>query len=910
MSDLLQISPSGNILVTKERPQSDKTDNAPKHRKIEQIFERSTPEGLFYIATHSSSESDASLSFWKEFTGHFVESLCRIPDFTDADFEVKAPSIELLQEIVAKAPPMIGIEYLNTDVLVALWNALTTWTRENLERENISLSEWLKLKAPKWRQVGRVCFHLAENKKDAEYPFAFMATYAPCIASDGKLKFLPLGQALKEYADTKNKAMLTHLLLPVHEASKRLSFVGQLIESGDIYHPMAWTPSEAHRFLQSIPILEESGLLTRLPNWWQSRKRAQASISIGDNSKSFFGANALLSFRAQIAVGDKNLNQEEIDALMEGEDGLVRLNGEWVEVDKEKLQQALDHWQRVEAEAADGNISFTEGMRLLAGANINLPHNRQEPSELDEIQQWSNVKASDWLDKTLQDLHSPDRIINKAQPKQLKAKLRPYQKDGFNWLSLLTNLGLGAILADDMGLGKTIQIIALLLSEKEASGKKTKTSSPKTSSPPSLLILPASLLGNWKSEFEKFAPSLRLAFVHPSETDKKTIERYAENPAAFDKIDVVITTYGMVLRQSWLSTLNWKRVILDEAQAIKNSNTRQTKAVKAIKSESRIALTGTPVENKLSDLWSLFDFACPGLLGTSGKFSKFAQSLKNDETHKYAPLKKLIAPYILRRLKTDKKIISDLPDKTEVKAYCTLEKKQAALYQKVVKQLQTDLSETDEGIGRRGLVLSVLTRLKQICNHPSQALADNIYAPEASGKFKRLAQLCEEIAARQEKVLIFTQYREMTEPIAKYLETIFHRPGLVLHGGTPIGQRKKFVDSFQNENGPPFFVLSLKAGGTGLTLTAASHVIHFDRWWNPAVENQATDRAFRIGQKKNVIVHKFISRGTLEEKVDKLIDDKLALSQSLLQKQTEANLTELSDAELLKLISLDLNTIA
>jgi non-specific serine/threonine protein kinase len=346
--------------------------------------------------------------------------------------------------------------------------------------------------------------------------------------------------------------------------------------------------------------------------------------------------------------------------------------------------------------------------------------------------------------------------------------------------------------------------------------------------------------------------------------------------------------------------------VIDEAQAIKNSGSRQTRAVKALKGRHRLALTGTPVENHLSDLWSLYDFLTPGLLGTGKDFARFVKGAEDDAGHgRYAALRNLVRPYLLRRLKSDKRIISDLPDKTELAAWCALSKTQAALYSQSVDELATKL-KTVEGIQRRGIVLSYLMRFKQICNHPSQWLADNRYQPADSGKFARLRELVEEIAARQEKVLVFTQFREMTDPLARFLAEIFGRPGLVLHGGTAVKNRKELVDSFQDERGAPYFVLSLKAGGTGLNLTAASHVIHFDRWWNPAVENQATDRAYRIGQKQNVLVHKFICRGTVEEKIDALIAAKQSMSKEVLEGSHEAILTELSNNDLLKLVALDI----
>jgi SNF2 family DNA or RNA helicase len=369
--------------------------------------------------------------------------------------------------------------------------------------------------------------------------------------------------------------------------------------------------------------------------------------------------------------------------------------------------------------------------------------------------------------------------------------------------------------------------------------------------------------------------------------------------------DLLITSYGMASRLEWIREASWNLVILDEAQAIKNSGTRQSRTVKAIKASARIALTGTPVENRLSDLWSLFDFINPGLLGGAKAFGQLVKSMAPPEGSGYAPLRRLVQPYILRRLKTDKSIISDLPDKTEVNAFCSLSREQAALYEQSVKELAETI-RTVAGIQRRGVVLAYLMRFKQICNHPSQWLGDGAFDPQRSGKFDRLRELCEELAERQEKVLVFTQFREITDPLAEYLRTIFGRPGLVLHGGTAVSQRKHVVDSFQRDDGPPFFVLSIKAGGTGLNLTAASHVINFDRWWNPAVENQATDRAFRIGQKRNVMVHKFVCRGTVEEKINALIAEKVGLSREILDGGAETMLTEMSDKDLLRLVSLDI----
>jgi non-specific serine/threonine protein kinase len=457
-------------------------------------------------------------------------------------------------------------------------------------------------------------------------------------------------------------------------------------------------------------------------------------------------------------------------------------------------------------------------------------------------------------------------------------------------------LGLGACLADDMGLGKTIQILSLLLVLKAHKAGVAR---------PSLLVVPASLLANWSAEIARFAPTLKAVVVHPSALPAETLR--TEAAALVADADLAITSYGYLARVPWLAETSWRLAILDEAQAIKNPGSRQSRTVKQLRADARIALTGTPIENKLGDLWSIFDFINPGLLGTARQFSSYAKRLSEKEMpDTYAPLRELVRPYVLRRMKTDRSIIADLPDKTEVKAFCGLSRKQAALYEQAVQELTERLESGMEGIERKGLVLALLMRLKQICNHPSQWLGDNGWAEDDSGKLGRLRDIAEEIAARQDKVLVFTQFREATGPIAGFLSSVFDRDGLVLHGGTPVGKRRELIQRFQADEDVPFFVLSVKAGGAGLNLTAASHVIHFDRWWNPAVENQATDRAFRIGQTKNVLVHKFVCRGTVEEKIDSMIESKRQLAGDFLGGAMEANLTELGNDELLKVVRLDL----
>jgi SNF2-related domain/SNF2 Helicase protein/Helicase conserved C-terminal domain len=892
----LALTPAGHLMMT---PAHDAVGTvaaaytAPSRAgELEQAFAASQAAGVMALAGgKSATDWPLSWQFWRDFGTRYLLLLCQTQPTAERLESLPPPDAAILAHLTLSIPPMPGAEYCSPDVLAAIWSDLDSWTLASIARNAEGLAGFLHQYAPLWRQVGRVCFHLAENKDDAEFPFAFMATYIPRLGKNARAQHLPLSRALGEYAGANNRPALLRLLEPVHDAGTRCAWVRELLESGDIYHPLAWTPEEAYPFLMDVPALEESGLVVRLPDWWKKRPRPRVQVAIGSRTGVSLSAQTLLDFRVQLTLEGADLTPEEIAQLISSGQGLALLRGQWVEVDGVKLRQALEQWQRVKAEAGEDGLSFVEGMRLLAGARRDLSGN--DPM-LDE-NGWAFVEAGDRLREMLAGLREPARLAAVQAGSGLLADLRPYQQTGLNWLWFLSELGLGACLADDMGLGKTIQVISLLLAQKGCAGR----------SAPSLLVLPASLLSNWRSELSRFAPSLSIVCLHPSETERTELERIAADPEqSLASADAVLTTYGMLQRQEWLRRLEWNLIVLDEAQAIKNPATRQAKAVKTLKGRARIALTGTPVENRLSDLWSLFDFICPGLLGSAPRFKQFVTALENSEPPSYTPLRSLVQPYILRRLKSDRNVISDLPDKVEMAAWCGLSPAQARLYSQAVKELAHALNEL-EGMKRRGLILSSLMRFKQICNHPGQALGDGDYAEERSGKFIRLRELAEEIASRQEKALIFTQFREMTGPLATFLATLFGRPGLVLHGGTPVAERKKLVDQFQHEDGPPFFVLSLKAGGSGLNLTAASHVIHFDRWWNPAVENQATDRAFRIGQNKNVMVHKFVCKGTVEEKIDAMIAAKAGLATELLE-GAETLLTEMDDEALLKLVALDL----
>ncbi len=895
MHSVLSMSPAGHLQITAIKHGTAPLFQVPKH--IAEAFEINQSMGLLTLAGADKTEGwQSCLTYWREFATHYLHQLCRKnPLATKEIGPLQAPSQQDLENMLLGLPPMLGAEYCTTAAVNNIWDEFDKWLRSKVVSLEGGLREFIATYLPDWHQVGRVCFHLAENKAEPEYPFAFLATYAPRLKESSRTQYQPLSQALQEYAGTEKNEALWQLLKPISDAAKSCQWVKTLVDSGDIYHPFVMSPQEAHQVLRSVPQLEESGILVRLPDWWKKRPRPKVQVSIGNKQQKSLSVDTLLDFQVDVVIEGSRLTQEELEEIFSADTGLISLRGQWIEVDREKLAEALTHWQQVQTDVAENGLSFIEGMRLLAGVHTDLADSDEFGEENNN---WAFVDAGSWLKEKLYCLRQPEALDSVQAAKLINANLRPYQMVGVNWLHFLTELGLGACLADDMGLGKTIQVIALLAVKYRQSTKLLH---------PSILVLPASLLSNWKSELERFAPSLKALYLHASEMARDDLKKLMIKPAAYLKdYDLVLTTYGTLLRQPWLQEQLWQLAILDEAQAVKNPTAQQTKAVKALKCQARIALTGTPVENQLGDLWSLFDFLCPGLLGSASRFKNFVKLLEKRESKQFAPLRKLVQPYILRRLKTDKHVINDLPDKTEVISWCGLSKEQVRQYTTTIKQLEQSLA-AESGIKRRGLVLSYLMRLKQICNHPSLTLGIQRYQPEGSGKFLRLRELCEEIAARQEKVLIFTQFREMTDPLASFLEEIFGRSGLVLHGGTVVGKRKQLVDQFQQELGPPFFVLSLKAGGTGLNLTSASHVIHFDRWWNPAVENQATDRAYRIGQKKNVLVHKFVCRGTIEEKIAELISEKTALFNDLLNKNGEAKLTELDDNALIELVSLDLD---
>jgi SNF2 family DNA or RNA helicase len=693
---------------------------------------------------------------------------------------------------------------------------------------------------------------------------------------------------------------IAELLAGLGKAVRIAPELGELLESARAAS-IEVSSEVALQFVRTrIEALTEAGIGVRLPGWWSRRERLRLRARVKSKKSSSsgadtatqggFGFDEIVAFEWEAALGGRKITKAELKSLTDAaanQQSLVRVRGEWVELDAHDLAAIAklvgNKGQATASELLRSGLGL-DGLDLPAGA-VNL----------DGI----DVVADGWLGDLLDGaLHSSVAPIE--DPVDFHGALRPYQQRGAGWMLFLGRLGLGACLADDMGLGKTAQLIATLLVDPLPD--------------PTLVVCPVSVLGNWQRELERFAPTLRVKVHHGNDrlrfqdiNPSGDLRGDPEDTRADYRADadVVLTTYSLVPRDlELLQSVRWGRIVLDEAQQVKNPGTAQTKAIRQLQADRRVALTGTPVENRLSELWSLMHVLNPGLLGTAAEFKRrFAIPIERDHDQAATDLlRRVTSPFVLRRLKTDKSIIDDLPDKIETTEHCPLTKEQASLYRAIVDDLLLQADEAT-GIGRRGLVLAGITKLKQVCNHPAHFGRDGSTLAGRSGKLNRVEELLDEIIEAGDKVLCFTQFAEWGELLVPHLAKRYGRDPLWLHGGVRRPLRDGMVEQFQDPDGPPIFLLSLKAGGTGLNLTAASHVIHLDRWWNPAVENQATDRAFRIGQKRTVLVHKLVSTGTIEERIDDMINSKRALAESVVG-TGEQWITELDTAELRNVISL------
>ncbi|WP_414733691.1 DEAD/DEAH box helicase [Acetobacterium carbinolicum] len=840
-------------------------------------FRANKDRTLFYFGFVSDPDFlSPTMAFLYQISEKFIQKIAKQPDLElsreDVELSLTADEIEEIRKII---PFGNGMAHVDDGWIRNIWERLTDVYGEAIMSYPGTVAAFLTEHHAGINVAGRIFFHLVENSEEKRYPFAFLATYSTKPEDGKKAVHTPLKNALREYQNQPEK--LIQLLSTVSRVADVSRFISDLMESGALFSPLKLSARDATVFLTEIPLYEEAGIMCRIPNWWRKKaNQLRLNLTVGEKEPAMVGMDAILSFKPNLMFGDSAISKAEIQGLLAETQGLALIKGKWVEINHKQLQAALEALSKAESLADQQELTLAQAMRLELGSGelLGIPTTDLEV----------HVSTGDWLRRVTATMGNPQILQGQKPEPGFCGALRPYQQTGYDWLKYMVDLRLGACLADDMGLGKTIQIIALLEHLRSHQGDRV------------LLILPASLIGNWEKEIKKFAPEMPVRVLHGMAV--------AKDPKAFlaTPVFLTITTYGMAARVTALREIHWDLIILDEAQAIKNPGTKRTKTIKALKAKTRIAMTGTPIENHLLDLWSLFDFLDGGLLGSAKEFTGFTKGLKKDPTG-YTKLRNLVNPFILRRLKTDAAIISDLPDKIEIKEYPVLSKKQMVLYQNLVAELSKKLAECD-GIARKGLVLSSIIKLKQICNHPDQYLGQDLYKRDHSGKFEMLESICETIYEKRERVLVFTQFKELTAPLARFLEEIFHRPGLVLHGGTPVVKRTELVEAFNGETYIPFMVLSLKAGGVGLNLTGANNVIHFDRWWNPAVENQASDRAFRIGQTRDVMVHKFITVGTIEEKIDIMIEEKNQLAGDIIKASGEGWITELNNEQLLRLLSL------
>ncbi|NCJ05826.1 DEAD/DEAH box helicase family protein [Synechococcales cyanobacterium C] len=807
----------------------------------------------------------------------------------------------LLTEIVTHTPTTQAFEKTIADSLVmdCLYPTDQVWTTAERLEQYQQWQGWCdRIHRTHTEQHFNLCFQL-QDPTQPEDPW--MLQFQIEAKEDPSLRL-----ALQDYWQMNRKQrqqvqaqmgqdLEQQLLLNLGYAARIYSDLWRGLET-DQPREIALDLEAAFGFLKEAAwVLENAGYKVRVPAWWtpQGRQRAKVRLNAKGKSasgsqnqaKSYFSLDRLVEYQYELAIGDEPISEQEWHQLVNAKTPLVRFRGQWMELDQDKMAQMLAFWQTHQQENPE--LSLLDFLKLTASTGS------------DDLT--VEVDRDDSLAEMLTHLGDKTQLQPVENPAQLQGQLREYQKRGVAWLQFLEQLGLNGCLADDMGLGKTIQVIARLLQEREQSEKV----------PPTLLVAPTSVVGNWQREIQKFAPPLKAAIHHGNQRAQEA----KDFKALCRDHDVLITSFALARKDAkLLSDIQWHRIVLDEAQNIKNPKASVTKSILKLSAPHRLALTGTPVENRLLDLWSIFHFLNPGYLGTQTQFRRSFELpiQKENDPRQSVTLKKLVEPFILRRVKTDQAIIKDLPAKVEQKLYCNLTQEQASLYEAVVKDVTGQLDDMGEieGIQRQGLILSTLLKLKQICNHPRQFLQDGSeFAEVRSHKLSRLNEMVQEAIDDGDSLLIFTQFTELGEALEKHLRQTYHYNTYYLHGGTSRTKREGMIAEFQDpETEPSIFVLSLKAGGVGITLTKANHVFHFDRWWNPAVEDQATDRAFRIGQQKSVFVHKFVAIGTLEERIDEMIEDKKKLAGSIVGAD-ESWLTKLDNNAFKELIALNRSAI-
>lgn len=787
------------------------------------------------------------------------------------------PPEGLIEVWVQVAHENRALENLNGGVLYKIWERVREALVEVLTGGR-TLVDYLAMSDPMWTRVGSIVLRLDDVMEDPARPFMLLSSYYDSItaAKCGVTTSL----AVPVFGECRVTGLRRYLYELLRKAGTSNGVVRRLFESQEIFSPCYLIPRDAHALVRDKAAIEALGIEVILPRWWKNLKQPEIRVRtrIGAHAPKSIGVDTLLDLHTSYIVGDHELTEAEWRHFVRNQhEGLTRIGNEWVDLLRARIDAAIFASRRIAELKAAGGVTYARALELTAARLPGDETIQNAPSPPDVT-----FEPGEWLRDAFTAIERRDFRRSAEPDVRLRSTLFSFQRQGLAWLSMLMDVGAGACLADDMGLGKTIQVISLIMA-------LVRRGDPG----PHMIVVPASLLTNWQQEFERFAGSLELGVVHGSDVR-------ANDPVPL----VTLTSYGTLSRREVLQQRRWGLVVLDEAQEIMNPHLQLTHVVKRLQTRMRICLTGTPIENSLTDLWSIMDFLNPGLLGSEPEFRQWCkEQLAGDDG--LAPLRRRVRPFILRRLKTDPEVALDLPRKVEVTVYCGMTPLQSNLYGQIYAEMLTEFSASTAK-KRQGFAFKVLLRLKQICDHPGFGL-DRRFDPQSSGKFLRLAEIARMIAERGEKVLVFTQFQEMTTPIAAHLEQVMQHRGAILDGQTPMRRRQELVAEFQTEGGPSFLVLTFGVGGTGFNLTAACHVVLFDRWWNPAVESQAMDRAFRIGQTKGVVVHKFLCRGTLEERIDLLIQRKQELAKAVFADDADpdAALGKLSPDELLSLAALD-----
>lgn len=847
-----------NIYITETGYELDCIDEEQIDESLLSLYKKDKYEFLIELAFLKEVPSSISFSFLQFISRAFLQAAANDPRFNFAqepfDIEIDENNIKA---IIENTPYIIGAEFVNKNWVLGILSNYNTAYKKIVARSKKSPLNFILGKGRAFAIPSRIYFHLVENKDNDNYPFAFLATYT--ALDDGKLINSPLKNALIQLKA--NKSKLSALISSISDAAKKSTLIRKLVDNGSIFFPIKLNEYEAYTFLKEVPYYEQCGIVCRIPKWYTE---STSKIQVDIDEKSHFSIHTadgeLIPVPAMIYKGVE-ITPEEAQRLLLKAEGLEIIKGKWVENNHAEIQQLLEEFDALSKEGTSLLEIFKMKSLTFKGTRANIV-----PIEFSQ---------NGWIAHLFQKNFDATDTISVTPT--FSNILRPYQLNAFRWIYGMSKIKMGVCLADDMGLGKTVEVLAFL-DKIEAEGWESV-----------LIIVPATLVENWKREITKFSPHFSVFVLRGAN------EPLDNRVKAF----ITITTYQGAIRSEYISRINWDLVILDEAQAIKNYYTSQSKKVKTLKSKMRIAMTGTPIENNLLELWSLFDYINPGLLGTRDEFKKFYDTETPLDLQK--KLKTLISPFVLRRVKTDKSIISDLPEKHEIDIFIDLTKEQIVLYHKIVDEMNDKLKRTENDRQQRAVVITTILKLKQVCNHPSQYLGDGRYDLDRSGKFLELKRICETIYSKREKVLIFTQFKEIIPALDLLLSEVFKRAGYCIDGDTSMQKRNTYIDGFQNGEAP-YMILSLKTAGVGLNLTAAQNVIHFDRWWNPAVENQATDRTYRIGQTQNVTVYKFTSANTIEESILKKMEAKQQLADEIINDIDSNIMKKLSIQEIVRAI--------